>query len=204
MKKINYKGFTLIELLAVITIMGILMLVAIPAVSRIVENARCDTFMNTAKAYINATKNAVAANEIYCGSSGISAREGNYYYIMFDSSSPTGKDLIEQGGKSSWGNADVKGIIIIKKTVEADRQDYHYYIIMADSAGHGIGEARSSISRVIGEEDLDRDSVKTLDGLKTYYNNNPRPTTSVRIGYEKDDAGNDIIIGGTGAVECHL
>ena len=32
MKKLNKKGFTLIELLAVITIMGILMLVAIPAV----------------------------------------------------------------------------------------------------------------------------------------------------------------------------
>ena len=47
----NNKGFTLIELLAVITIMGILMMVAIPTVSRTIENSRKDTFVDTAKKY---------------------------------------------------------------------------------------------------------------------------------------------------------
>lgn len=42
----NKKGFTLIELLAVITIMGILMMVAIPSVSRTIEKSRQDTFVN--------------------------------------------------------------------------------------------------------------------------------------------------------------
>ena len=85
MKKIGNKGFTLVELLAVITIMGILMLVAIPAVSRTIENSRRDTFMDTAKAYINAIKNAVAADELSSSGTPISALgQGFYYYSILE------------------------------------------------------------------------------------------------------------------------
>ena len=140
MKKLNKKGFTLIELLAVITIMGILMLVAIPAVNRTIENTRRDTFVNTAKAYINAIKNAVAADEVYVGNDHISAKGTGYYYYGFDSSTDTGQDLMEQGGKSSWGNAEVKGYIVIHKTVTAAhaRTKYEYAIFMVDTAKRGI------------------------------------------------------------------
>ena len=57
-KNLKSAGFTLIELLAVITIMGILMMVAIPSVSRTIENSRRDTFADVAKQYINTIRDA--------------------------------------------------------------------------------------------------------------------------------------------------
>ena len=127
MKKLNRKGFTLIELLAVITIMGILMLVAIPAVSRTIENTRRDTFASTAKSYINALKQSIAADEVevelpVSNKSQLisSAPSGCYYYSFRTDKGDSAVDLMEQGGKSAWGNADTAGYIALIKTMEGE------------------------------------------------------------------------------------
>ena len=55
----NKRGFTLIELLAVITIMGILMMLATMTISRILEDSRKQMYINTAKTYIRTLKSDV-------------------------------------------------------------------------------------------------------------------------------------------------
>ena len=49
----NKKGFTLIELLAVIVILGLLMAIAIPNVTRLIEQSRKKTLVNTINSFIS-------------------------------------------------------------------------------------------------------------------------------------------------------
>jgi len=191
MKKLNRKGFTLIELLAVITIMGILLLVAIPAVSRTIENTRRDTFVDTAKSYINALKTSVSADEVYYVDSEngsvvrepISAADSGYYYYPFTTADndESATDLMEQGGKSSWGGADVRGYIAVHKTIAGDEEEpttttpsggddtttttptptpvkqktkYEYAIIIVDRNDHGT-------STLTVEKSMSRSAIST-------------------------------------------
>lgn len=206
MKKITNKGFTLIELLAVITIMGILMMVAIPAVSRTIENSRRDTFADIAHEYINAVRNAMLADNIECYNPtcttdscskwrvASATNTGSYYFpictddsdcdeINFklldpNSGQPTGDvlvtlnktsiqqstaDLMESGGKSPFGNAELKGYVVVDKavtTTEAGdlKTNSKYFIILGDTGDHGLSEPteeslikRSKISMDLGE-----------------------------------------------------
>ena len=166
MKNLGRKGFTLIELLAVITIMGILMLVAIPAVSRTIENSRRDTFATLSKQYITTVRNAVLADELNCGPAGaektVGAMPNGTYYFEINTSAGADAatqtaDIMEKVGKSSWGNADVSGYVQWTKTATGEKTKTTYSIVLVDTGKHGIAEIKQ-------EDQITRTSVSTNTG----------------------------------------
>ena len=209
MKKINNKGFTLIELLAVITILGILMMIAIPNVSRTIENSRRDTFADVAQSYINAVRTEVMADGFSCcelsddctSSSNYvnvaAASSNGTYYVVIDTAgklaSSSGsnsstriqqqtEDLMESGGKSSWGGSDVKGYVKFTKRPYTrngvNETKTTYEIFLVDYAGHGLtGESR--------DQNIKRNSVTTSGAeLKLNSANKIEVITSTANTYE--------------------
>ena len=135
-------GFTLIELLAVITIMGILMLVAIPAVSRTIENSRKDTFLDTVNQYVESMRTMWASDNLYCDGFTSSAVQSGVYYIEVDSSRTDVPQLLEKGGKSPWGSREIRGIIALATWIEdygtpSETRKVMFYPALVDGI-HGV------------------------------------------------------------------
>ncbi len=125
----NKKGFTLIELLAVIVILAVLMMIAIPAMTDVIERARKDTYAATASSFVNQVR-YMALQETY------QLPSPNHYTIV-----ATDLVKLESGGKtSSFGKAydTNKSYVVIVNTGSDLEPSYKYYVAMSDTQGTGF------------------------------------------------------------------
>ena len=126
----KHKGFTLIELLAVIIILGILMLIAIPSVTSYLDRSRKESYISTLNGLVKGASTLVNSGEIDVSDSDTT------YYI------PCSCIELENGdvAVSPYGQFDPAYILA---TLEEDGS-YNYYFKGRDSSGFGMNVITSS------------------------------------------------------------
>ena len=128
MKK-NEKGFTMIELLAVIVIIGLLVAIAIPSVTKYITESRRKTVASSIDGYITAVTIDVN-NKKYKFTN-----ENTIYALPIECVS------LEKGGKSPFGewspaNDDYWAYVLVQ--YNHDKYIHTYGFTFKDSAGYGL------------------------------------------------------------------
>ena len=122
----NNKGFTLIEILAVIVLLGMLMSVALVAISKYVEDSKLKSYITIANQYMEIASIEIAKQELVI-------RDTNtVYYIHINNLE--GEEDISKSPFDEWADAYV--VVVI----DPDSGDYHYYWTSVDKAGYRIDE----------------------------------------------------------------
>ena len=163
-KNMNKKGFTLIELLAVIVILAVLMMTAIPAVTQAIARSRRDTFATNAKKFIDAVRTDLFDGDLFVKSgvqetSSICQAPTNGSYVAV----PITSVILERGGKtSSFGKNYKSGYVIVANTqTDSTKTDkFTYYFV-------GIDTGKNGVENYIEENNLNRSSVKAGNATET-------------------------------------
>ena len=135
------KAFTLIELLAVIIILGILMLIAIPSVTSYINNSRKESYVSTVQELIKAASTKVNSGELDMYDTDTT------YYI------PVGALDLENGkAQSPYGDFGEAYIV-----VTTDGEEYDYYYVGKDNADMGV-------LKITSDDNLNKNDIVSVTG----------------------------------------
>lgn len=141
----NKKGFTLVELLAVIVILGVLLMIAVPAVQNVIKKAKNNATQKQAELFIDAAKKMAIIDE------------------------PTNDKVIYKLSDldSSVDTNRFTGMVVASK----ENGSYKYYIYLNDSVNKKtIGNNNDSIFEFASEDEINK---KVADGGNAFSGETP-------------------------------
>ena len=133
----NKKGFTLIELLAVIIILGILMLIAIPSITNYINDARKQVYIDTSKELIKGASLLIGGGELDVSD------DDTTYYIPYT--------CIPQSTSAKSPYGDFEEAYVVVNRNDSDGFDYYFY---------GYDETGQGIVPITNENNLDPSCIQ--------------------------------------------
>lgn len=152
MKKIHNKGFTLVELLAMLTVLGILMVVVIPNISQILKNNRVNKYKTDARKMVDSAKTKLAISDYY------KANElKNDDAIVYSLDYLDTNDDIKKGPNGGEYDQFNSLVVCIKR-----EDGFHYYVRLIEKYKgkyYGVDNAPiEDIGKVNAIKDIDLDN----------------------------------------------
>lgn len=136
----NKKGFTLVELLAVIVILGVLLMIAVPAIQNVIKKTKNNATQKQAELFIDAAKKMAIIDE---------ATSDMLIYKLSDLDSDVDKNRFT-------------GRVVALK----ENGSYKYYIYLNDSVNKKtIGNNDNNIFKFASEDKINE---KVTDGVKKF------------------------------------
>lgn len=141
----NKKGFTLVELLAVIVILGVLLMIAVPAVQNVIKKTKNNATQKQAELFIDAAKKMAIINE---------ATSDMVIYKLSDLDSSVDKNRFT-------------GMVVALK----ENGSYKYYIYLNDSVNKktiGNNNNNNNNNDIFEFASEDKINEKVTDGVKKF------------------------------------
>lgn len=174
----NKKGFTLVELLGVIVILGIVLTIAIPAVSNYIDKTKREGFVTVLREYVSAVQKGMTAEDY------IAPVDSNEVLIVSMDLIPLDKGKKESSYQAEWIKS--KSYVAVINTGTADNVQYEYFVAGQDKNSHAIplmnvsditrtdviGNAKNkmevTIQSLCGNETGKKTTLPTIKGLENF------------------------------------
>ena len=186
--KVGKQGFTLIELLAVIIILGVLVGIAVPKMTKYITNSRKESWISETKIFADSVKND-ATSEIYP----FPVKNNDVLIVTFDIA-----NLDKSQKTSPFGGKYIpsKSYVAVVNVGTGSDPEYKYYLAVQDTKNYAIKltalDELDKTKIIANAKNKMEVSVQSICGTPTGYNREYTEISGLTDIQPVDEDGNKI------------